>query len=131
MSAQPTWFDLSNQNRRADKVAKYYERYGPAEVARDRGIELVHKHASTPWKQAAANRILEITKSHDTFTSDEVLIPLEREGIITSDTRALAAILIAARKLGLIEATDNFVPTKRPASHRRPIRVWRVIKRAA
>ena len=126
--AQPTWFDLSNQHRQAEKIAKYREKYGPAERARDEGIELVHRHADTDWKRAARQRLQEICRTHDTFTSDDLLIHLEERGIVTGDNRALAAILIGARKAGQIEATDNWVPTKRKASHRRPIRVWRVIK---
>lgn len=125
---QTTWFDLSNQDRQRGKVERYRERYGTVEQTRDQGIELVHRNADTAWKRAARERLQEVIRTHETFTADDILINLEERGIVTGDTRAIAAILIAARKAGQIEATDNFTPTKRPASHKRPIRVWRVIK---
>lgn len=92
------------------------------------GIELVYSHADTFWKRAAAEQLQRVIDNCDTFTSDHILMPLERKGITTADTRALAAILVAARRLGLIETTDNFVRCQRKSRHHAPIQVWRVLK---
>ncbi|MGB3684940.1 MAG: hypothetical protein WA991_03845 [Ornithinimicrobium sp.] len=128
MTRQPTWFDLGNRERRREKEKRYRQRYSPTEQRRDKGIELVHRNASTPWKEAARKQLQQVIETRTTFTSDNILIPLEQQGVVTGDTRALAAILIGARKAGQIEATDNFIPTKRPSRHRAPLRVWRVVK---
>lgn len=123
-------WDIADDLKRQEGVERM-RHYGQVEQRRDRGIELVYQRANTPWKRAAAERLQQVIKTHDTFTSDDILIDLEQRGIVTGDTRALAAILKGAAKAGQIEATDNFIPTKRPSRHRAPIRVWRVIKRAA
>lgn len=92
------------------------------------GIELVYAHADTVWKREAAMQLQLVINNLETFTSDDVLIPLEERGITTRDTRALAAILLAAKRMNLIEATDSFVRCRRPTRHHAPIMVWRVLK---
>lgn len=92
------------------------------------GIELVYAHANTEWKREASLQLQKVIDNYELFTSDNILIPLEKRGITTKDTRALAAILLAAKRLGLIEPTDNYIKCKRVSRHHAPILVWRVIK---
>lgn len=103
--------------------------FDQAEKKKQEGIELVYRHANTFWKRAAAEQLQKVINNCETFTSDHIIMPLEKKGITTADTRALAAILIAAKKMNLIEATDNFVRCQRKSRHNAPIMVWRVIKR--
>lgn len=98
------------------------------------GIELVYQHADTRWKREAAEQLMQIINTRKTFTSDDVLIPLEQAGIFTKDNRAVAAIFKSAEKLKLISPyhimLDNgdrlpvFIQCKRPQRHHAPIRVW-------
>lgn len=96
-----------------------------AEKKKQEGIELVWQHANTFWKREAALQLQAVINSGKIhFTSDDILMPLEARGVITGDTRALAALLLAARKLGLIETTDMFQTCRRKSRHNAPIRVW-------
>lgn len=93
------------------------------------GIELVYAHADTYWKRAAAMQLQAVIASGvEFFSSDNVLIPLEERGITTHDTRALAAILLAAKRMNLIEPTDSFIRCQRRSRHHAPIMQWRVIR---
>lgn len=98
-----------------------------AEKRKLEGIELVWQHADTAWKRAAGLQLQTVIASGRThFTSDDILLPLEQRGVVTGDTRALASLLLAARKVGLIETTEHFVACRRPQRHRAPVRVWAV-----
>lgn len=94
------------------------------EKKKQEGIELVYRHANTDWKRAAAARLLEVAQTQRTFTSDDVLIYLEQKGITTGDNRAIAAVLQAFGRAGLIRGTDRFVRCRRPQRHGAPIMVW-------
>lgn len=99
------------------------------EKKKHEGIELVYRHADTTWKREAALQLQKVIDNCERFTSDYILMPLEKRGIVTRDTRALAAILLAAKRLGLIEPTENYVPCQRKSRHHAPILVWRVVKK--
>ena len=133
MSPQPTWMDLSNREALRRKHTHFYKgQTAPmtkADQAKTLGIELVYSHADTAWKRAATERLQEVVERYDTFTSDDIIEPLEAQGITTGDNRAIAAILKGAEKAGLIEPTDNFIATKRAKAHSRPKRVWKVVRR--
>lgn len=104
--------------------------FDQAEKAKNEGIELVWAHADSYWKRAAGLQLQAIISSGmEYFTSDDILIPLENKGIVTGDTRAVASLLLAARKLGLIETTDEFVTCRRKSRHNAPIRRWRMVRR--
>lgn len=59
------------------------------------------------------------------FTADDVWVQMGDAAETSAEPRALGAAMHAARKVGLVTATDTFRPSARPAAHRRPIRVWR------
>lgn len=98
--------------------------YDIAERKKQEGIELVYRNANTDWKRAAADRLREVIERQRTFTSDDILMHLDAKGIVTGDNRAIAAILQAAARVGLISATDKFIRCKRPSRHSAPIMVW-------
>lgn len=95
-----------------------------AEKAKQEGIELVYRHADTEWKRAAADQLFTVAQSQRHFTSDDILMPLEKRGIVTGDNRAIAAILQSAARMNLIKSTDRFVRCRRPSRHGAPIMVW-------
>lgn len=98
--------------------------FDKAEKAKQDGIELVYRHANTPWKKAAADQLMIVCSRQRRFTSDDILIPLEARGITTGDNRAIAAVLQAANRMGLITSTDTFVRCRRPSRHGAPIMQW-------
>jgi len=98
--------------------------FDQAEKAKHDGQELVYRRASTTWKRKAAAKLHEVIQTKHHFTSEDVIIPLEREGIVTKDNRAIAAILVAFARTGLIKSTDNFIRSRRRSRHGAPIMVW-------
>lgn len=96
-----------------------------AEKKKQEGIELVYRHANSHWKREAAATLNIVAKRQKHLTSDDVLIPLELRGITTGDNRAIAAILQAAARMGLIESTDRFIRCRRKTRHGAPIMVWK------
>lgn len=98
--------------------------YDQVEKKKQEGIELVYRHADTDWKRAAADQLFIIAQQQRHFTSDDILIPLEKKGIVTGDNRAIAAVLQSAARMNLIKSTDRFVRCRRPSRHGAPIMVW-------
>lgn len=98
--------------------------FDQAEQRKQEGIELVYRHADTDWKRAAAEKLFEVASRMRLFTADDILMPLEAEGIVTGDNRAIAAVFQAAARMNLIKTTDIFVTCKRKSRHHAPIRQW-------
>ena len=99
--------------------------FDQAEQRKQEGIELVYRHANNAWKKAASEQLLSVAQSKNHFTSDDILIPLERQGIVTGDNRAIAAILQAAARMHLITATETFIRCRRKSRHGAPIMMWK------
>ena len=99
--------------------------FDQAEQRKQEGIELVYRHANNAWKKAASEQLLSVAQSKNHFTSDDILIPLERQGIVTGDNRAIAAIFQAAARMHLITATERFVRCRRKSRHGAPIMMWK------
>lgn len=97
-----------------------------AERRKTEGMESSYKNSSTVWRDAVVNRLHEVLSTKEFFTADDILVPVEREGIFTKTNTALGAILVAAKRSGLIESTNMFKQSERVSRHRAPLRVWRV-----
>lgn len=98
--------------------------FDQVEKQKQEGMELVYRHANTLWQREAATTLLEVAQTMRHFTSDDILIPLERRGITTGDYRAIAAILQSACRMGLIRSTDKFIRCRRKTRHGAPVMVW-------
>lgn len=109
-------------------MSKQMSIYDQAERAKQEGIEVVYRNANTTWKRAAADQLMKVIAKQRTFTSDDVLIPLEQQGIVTKDNRAIAAILQSAARMNLIKATDKFIRCRRKSRHGAPVMVWEVVQ---
>jgi hypothetical protein len=57
------------------------------------------------------------------FTTDDIW-PFVPDHLQPKEPRAMGAAMVRARGRGLCQETNNFVPTRRPKSHKSPQRVW-------
>lgn len=90
------------------------------------GMERSYVHSNTIWRQAVNERLNDIRQYKETFTSDDIINHLDDQGIVTSDNRALGAILVAHARAGLIESTGTQVKCKRKKRHSGYVTLWRV-----
>lgn len=74
------------------------------------------------WVDTAEFVILWLAKERDELTSDDVWDHLHD---VPTEPRAMGAAFSRAAGRGAIEATDRTVRSRRPACHRRPVRVWK------
>lgn len=92
-----------------------------AQKRRDEAIALVHAGADPDWFGKALGAVRVLANTRNRFTTDELwsMVPSPTE------PRALGAVMQEARRLGLVEPTDQTIPSARPRCHARPVRVWR------
>jgi hypothetical protein len=79
------------------------------------------------WLEQSLGVVERLADELERFTTDEVWARLEsppREG------RQLGALMRAAARAGWIEQTDSHRPSTRPNVNRRPVRIWRSLRRA-
>jgi glucuronate isomerase len=92
---------------------------------RDESLEQVEANANAEWAALALQVIMDLAHRKEKINSDDVWQELTRyPEIQTHQPSAMGAIFRKAFNLKLICSTDNFVSSKRPSSHARPIRVW-------
>lgn len=79
-------------------------------------------HGITPaWAHHAWAVLHSICRKQETFTTDDLWKQLPTP----DEPRALGKLLQHAKKMGLCEPTDRYIPSQRATCHRRPVRVWR------
>lgn len=98
-----------------------------AERLKQEGMEKSYNNSDPMWREAVVTQLHEVLRTKEYFTSDDILIPVEKKGIFTKTNSALGAILTAAKRSGLIEATSQFRESKRPSRHKAPLRVWKAV----
>ena len=76
------------------------------------------------WYEAALCAIHNLAQSGRGFTTDDVWDALAALATFTTEPRALGAIMRDAARAGTIQPTVNFVKSRRPVCHSRPVRVW-------
>lgn len=81
--------------------------------------------ANETWKEAALKTVELLARSREIVTSDAVVTAMENLPVRTHEPRALGPIMLRARKMGLIEKTNEFIPTERDTAHGSPMRVWK------
>lgn len=94
--------------------------------AKHEGMEVSYRNSDTTWRKAVNDRLNEIRQYKETFTSDDIITHLDELGIVTSDNRALGAIMVAHARAGLIESTGTQVKCKRKKRHGGYVTLWRV-----
>lgn len=100
--------------------------YDAIERKKHEGMELSYRNSNTPWREAVNEVLRDIFQTKETFTADDIIIPLDEQGIVTSDNRALGAILTAHARAGFIESTGTQVRCTRKKRHHGYVTLWRV-----
>lgn len=91
----------------------------------DEAIARVEAHADRTWMDAAFGAVGALALICATFTTDDVWAVLDkREVTPTHEPRAMGAVMRRAKRAGVCAASDSYIPSTRPESHGRPIRVW-------
>lgn len=102
----------------------------PAGVAqREAAIKRVTE-AHQPWVALGIVAVATVIDLGGEFlTTDDVWQELtNRQVPPPPEHRAMAAVIRACRKEGWIEPTEHFIPSQIPWAHRRPMRVWRIVR---
>jgi hypothetical protein len=95
---------------------------------RDQALVDVAVNADPDWWQHAVNIVRDIAATSFDFTTDDIWCELERRSIATPhEPRAIGAVVVAVKRLGLIAPTNRYRPSNRPECHARPIRVWQAV----
>lgn len=92
-------------------------------AARDaaiRGAGVAAEGTDPEWVRRARKAIRDLAADRDTFTTDDVWERVPRTG----EPRALGALMVEAADEGVIVRTDDTIPSRLPARHSRPVRVW-------
>lgn len=96
-----------------------------ARAARDDAVARVDVGADPDWKGVAYSAVVEASLS-GTFTTDDVWRVLDGWGVPRPrEPRALAPVMLRAKKAGLISPTSEFRNSDRVVCHANPKRVWR------
>ena len=95
-----------------------------AKAETEAAIEAASRGANPDWMAAAHRGIKVLAHRRQYLTSDDLWVWLQDLQIRIEEPRAMGAIMCAARKDALIKPTTTFLPSARPACHRRPQRVW-------
>ena len=92
--------------------------------AADEAVKRVGGNMDPDWRVAALAAVRSACEKYSEFTTDDVWNIL-RKTEAPHEPRAMGAIMRAAVKAGICEATDEYRMSRRVACHRRPLRVWR------
>lgn len=93
-------------------------------AARDDAISNAEANANDRWFAAALAAVGVIAARGEPFTTDRVWALLARMGVDTHERRAMGPVMLAARRAGIVEATDEFRASVRAEHHCGPVRVW-------
>ena len=95
---------------------------------RDQSLVDVAVNANPNWWQHAVNIVQDVAATSFDFTTDDIWCELERRNVMTPhEPRAIGAVVVAVKRLGLIAPTNRYRPSSRPECHARPIRVWQAV----
>lgn len=74
----------------------------PSQQSMQSHIDAGSAHANPTWKATALAAIMRIAARQQTFTSFDVLQELDKSNVSTHDLRAMGAVMVEARNLGVI-----------------------------
>ena len=94
------------------------------EEARAEAVTRVSDHADPGWMTHALDAVLDLARTQEKVTSDDVWEVLDDVGTETHDNRAMGAVMTEAGRQEWLHRTDVTVLSRRPINHRRPIRLW-------
>lgn len=108
----------------APKPMKQTTVFDQAERLKQAGMEAAYQYADLSWKDIAAKALMQVAQTKAEFTTDDMWEIINETGIVTSENRAMGAIMQSASRAGMIKATGYFLPSKRVSKHKSPTRVW-------
>ena len=88
-------------------------------------IDSAERGANPDWLAAARRGIKVLAHRREYLTSDDLWVWLADLHIKVEEPRAMGSVMAGARNDALITPTSQFLPSARPACHRRPQRVWK------
>lgn len=80
---------------------------------------------SPDWSELALKAVRDYALTHDEFTTEDVRLAAESVVPPAPDARAWGHIVPLAAKWGICSMTDRVARSKLPASHKRPLFVWK------
>lgn len=108
----------------AIKPMKQTTVFDQAERLKQQGMEAAYQYADLDWKQIASKALMQCAQTKPEFTTDDMWAIINETGVVTSENRAMGAIMQSASRAGMIKATGYFLPSKRVSKHKSPTRVW-------
>ena len=90
-------------------------------------VEASWAAADAEWKAIALQTVYDLARRRRTFIAEEVseVMATTHPHVRTREPRALGAVMRRAQADGIIEATGNYVTTRRSTRNASPVRVWR------
>jgi hypothetical protein len=99
-----------------------------AQLSLEDAVQRAEAHADDQWMEDARQALVVCARRGSEFTTDEVWSWLDWFSTATThDPRAMGAVMRWAVQARLIEPTDRYTKSERPACHKRPVRVWRPV----
>lgn len=95
---------------------------------KQRGIEVSYANTSTEWKEEAGAALQILAKLQRYITSEDIIILLEKKGLVTGNNRSLGAVMQAAQRSGLIKPTGQWKTSQLKRRHGAPLRIWEVVR---
>ena len=96
-----------------------------AVVVTDRAVAVADVHAPPGYVDTLVATIHTLAQSHERLTSDDVWVALGSSVMQEGNASALGCAFRMAAHRGWIRlAHDERAESQRPATHRRPLRVW-------
>ena len=94
-------------------------------AGRDEGMATVEDGASLGFMEAARLALTYLAWTRPTFFVDDVWQQMGEGWPDTRDYRAMGPVMSRGKRDGLIDPTDEFVPSAQVRSHSTPRRVWK------
>lgn len=93
-------------------------------------IDHAAAYANPDWYQEAEAAVMILVRKGEDFTTDDVWHLLHHTGLKTPEPRAMGSIIRSFAKERFIRDAGYYRKSMRPECHRRPLAVWRPIRRA-
>lgn len=96
--------------------------YAQIRAATDVAIKNGWDHARTEWKRQSLQIIFETSLEKDFFSANDITDKIKDLPVKTHDNRAIAGVIMAARKFGWIRKTGDVEISK--AGHLSRVQIW-------
>jgi len=94
-----------------------------AKQERDVAMQSVEMNADERWKMYCIEKVKLLADTMETFTSDDLMDAIIKDGNLPHDNRAIGPVMRKASRLHLIEPCKWFVPSRR--RHMAHICMWK------